>query len=424
MGLTETYSRIVEEIDRKDPYQRSLAIACFRWILSATRELRWVELEVALPLAGPCPAESYRACLDGPSITFVSSACGNLVHIPKKEMTWWGDEKITFIHSSVFQFFSEYFAALGYTGDPWKILSDKDAMHRRNALDCITFLCLLIGEGLDPSKDLEHEIDDNAFACYSIHNFDKHLLASNEASRPSSTALDLVQQLLNREEAFLDILLRMRLMLHSDVAHGLVVSQSPYLYVGPAAPEHILWTTQLHRVMSESVTRQSPGSTLRLLAKSGLLEATENLIRQGFFEEQRDSIDEADEYGRSALYLASDHGHALLVKLLLREGAMPEPSTIRDKSKVLFEGSTPLCAAISGGRYGVVEVLLKAGVNAKIPMRLFGKIVYPLEMAELQGDQDMVRLLEAGGAGRHEFEAGRANTAAETGDTVGGAESG
>jgi hypothetical protein len=44
--------------------------------------------------------------------------------------------------------------------------------------------------------------------------------------------------------------------------------------------------------------------------------------------------------------------------------------------------------------YGVVKVLLKAGVNARIPVRLFRKIVHPVEMAELQGDHDMVRLVK------------------------------
>jgi hypothetical protein len=423
VSLTETYSRIIEEINRKDPYQRSLAIACLRWILSATRELRWIELESALTLADPCPAESYQACSD-PSINFVSSACGNLVHIPKKKkMTWWGDEKITFIHSSVFQFFSENFATLGYTGDPWKILHDTNAMHLRNALDCIGYLCLVIEEDVDLSKDFGREIEDNAFAYYSIHNFDKHLLASSEASHPSLTALDLVRQLLNREEAFLDALLSMRLMLHPDIGLGLVVSKSPYFYVGPAVPEHILWTTQLHKIMSENVSQYSPDATLRLLAKSGSLDATENLIRQGFFETERNSIDEEDEYGRSALYLASQYGHPLLVELSIRESARLEPCLARDKSEVFFEGSTPLCVAISARMYGVAEVLLDAGADANIPFHSFGGIFCPIDMAESQGDRDMVRLLEKGGAHKRNSQAGRAITATETSDTVGGAES-
>jgi hypothetical protein len=422
MSLTETYSRIIEEINRKDPYQRSLAIACFRWILSATRELRWIELVSALTLADPCPVESYRACSD-PSIDFVSSACGNLVHIPKKKMTWWGDEKITFIHSSVFQFFSDNFATLGYTGDPWKVLHDTNAMHLKNALDCIGYLCLVIEEGLDLRKDFGREIEDNAFAYYSIHNFDKHLLASSEASHPSSTALDLVRQLLNREEAFLDTLLSMRLMLHSDIGLGMVVSKSPYYYVGPAVPEHILWTTQLHKIMSERVSQYSPGATLRLLARSGLLDATENLIRQGFFETEQNSIDEEDEHGCSALYRASEYGHPLLVELLIREGARPEPCPVRDESQVFFEGYTPLCVAISERMYGVAEVLLNAGVDANIPARVLGGIFYPIELAEFQGDHLMIRLLEKSGACRRGLQAGRAITATETSDTVGGAES-
>jgi hypothetical protein len=423
MGLTETYSRILEEINRKDPYQRSLAIACFRWILSATRELRWVELELVLPLAGPNPAESYQDCLDGPSINFVSSACGNLVHIPKKEITWWGDEKVTFIHSSLFQFFSENFATLVHTGDPWKVLSDTEAMHRQNALECMSYLCLLIDEGLDSSKNLERQLDADAFAYYSINNFDRHLIASNEASHPPSTALDLAQQLLDRDESFLETLLCMRLMLHSDVAYG-IVSQSPYPFIGPAVPEYVLWTTQLHKIMSKGVSRQSPGTTLRLLAKSGLLGATENFIRQGFFQGGRNNIDEEDEYGRSALYLASYHGHPLLVELLIREGAKPEPCAVRENSRVLFEGSTPLCAAISERKYGVVEVLLKAGVNVNIPVRLFGALYSPLKLAELQGDDEIVRLLEEGGADRRGSEAGKVLTPTGTDDTVGGAESG
>jgi hypothetical protein len=97
---------------------------------------------------------------------------------------------------------------------------------------------------------------------------------------------------------------------------------------------------------------------------------------------------------QSSTSLRTIHGHSLLVELLFREGARPEPSTIMDHSRVLFEGSTPLCVAFSGGMYGVVKVLLKAGVNARIPVRLFRKIVHPVEMADLQGDHDMVRLVK------------------------------
>lgn len=83
MDLTQTYVRILEDIRKKDPQQRNIAIACFRWLLSATREPRWTELELVLPLAMSTPAKSLEQCRDGPTINRVASACGNLVHIPK-----------------------------------------------------------------------------------------------------------------------------------------------------------------------------------------------------------------------------------------------------------------------------------------------------------------------------------------------------
>lgn len=421
MGLTETYSHILEEINRKDPYQKSLAMACFRWILSATRELSWRELEVALPLADPCPAESYEACLHGPSITFVSSACGNLVHVhDNKGSTWWDGENITFIHSSVFQFFSEGLATSGCTEDPWKILFDKDAMHRQNALDCIKYLCLLIEGGAGHSKNLDTHIASAAFSCYSIHNFDKHLLASNEASRPSSTVFDPVEQLLDRDESFLGALVHTRLMRHSD---GWWTGDR---FEGPAALEHVLWTTQLHKFMTNRISRQTVGATLRLLAGYGLYDATKYFIRQGFFEKGQNDIDDEDAQGRSALILALIHGHRLVAMLLLHEGAKPEPSPVTENSQTWFERSTPLCVAImeSKYKYKAVLTLLLAGVNVNIPARLSGSLLFPLQLAEQQRDHEVVRLLEEYGADRRKFEVGKLPTTIEGDDMVSGADSG
>lgn len=414
-GLTNTYVRILKEIDRQEPLQKAFAIACFRWVLSANRELRWVELELVLPLARLHRPKSFRDCLDGPLITALASACGNLVHIPKNQTNWWwGDEKITFIHSSVFQFFSVNLSSLGFAGDPWNVLSDRNAMHRKNASDCLTFISLLI-EDLDYSRDLGKQVEYTAFAYYAFHNFDKHVIASSEQSTACPSMLDSVQKMLARDEVFLETFLRLRLILQPDVAKGVVESRCPENLVTPVISDHILWTTQLYKIPGISQPPRPPGETLRLLSKGGLYEATKNLLNEETFTSGACSIDEEDQSGSSAIDYASEYGQTSIVDLLLHEGASPEPTPVRQNGslQVYFGKRTPLFVAVAEGHHAVVKILLRAGVDAKAPVRLYGSLRSPLELATSQGDQLIADLLVRHGAGTQSF---------ESGDAVGGAE--
>merc|ERR1711865_429855 len=66
-------------------------------------------------------------------------------------------------------------------------------------------------------------------------------------------------------------------------------------------------------------------------------------------------VNAADQFGRTALLLASKNGHDQAVEALLKAGAKTEAK--------LIDGSTPLLLATGNGHIDVVKALLDAGAN-------------------------------------------------------------
>jgi hypothetical protein len=221
-GLTETYTWIIRNIDQKRPEQKVLAIACFRWILSADRSLHWSEIQTVLAFSGSKPPETSQELYDDhSSLTYIMSACGNLVHFPRKHgASFWDEEKATFIHASVFEFFSTHLPAMRSLSDAWSILSDNRAMHRRNALDCLELMRLKL-DNIAPERPLLHQVDFSSFNYYAVNHFDNHLLASEDFSEPPSKPVVLVQQMLKRDRDYLLHFLLMRLYLKPSMGDGI-----------------------------------------------------------------------------------------------------------------------------------------------------------------------------------------------------------
>lgn len=393
MDLTQTYVRILEDIRKKDPQQRNIAIACFRWLLSATREPRWTELELVLPLAMSTPAKSLEQCRDGPTINRVASACGNLVHIPKQSnnTVWNGDERITFIHASVSQFFSMSLSSLEHIGDPWSILFDKQTMHCKNALDCLTYIDLLIEElcPFDNIQDIDTVFKYDPFAYYAIHNFDKHLVASGEASNPHSASLASLKQMLARDEKYLGILLQLRVLLKPDIEQGFNEDSRTVSLEAPALIDCFIWTTRLHEVLSTPPWRKSPIETLLVLAQGGILESMYNFVRTGLFDfASKDYI--MVEAGYHAMIYGSACNNTSIVELLLRKGVSPHTAPTRNSTLSLewYDHETPLSLAIESGNNSMVELLLPSErLHLNIPVNHRGQLQYPLQMAMSYGKQ-------------------------------------
>ncbi|KAG9947567.1 hypothetical protein KCU85_g5598, partial [Aureobasidium melanogenum] len=400
-SLTKTYTRIVEEIDRKRPEQKALAIACFRWMLSANKVLHWTEMQTALAWSGSTTPNTLQEMFDDhSSLAYITSTCGNLVHFPRKEgATFWGQEKATFIHDSVFQFFSTHLPTLTSLSESWTILSDTRAMHRRNALDCLNLIRLKLDSiALDGS--IQYQVDYTSFNYYALNHFDKHLLASENMSETPSAPVVLAQQMLKKDSDHLFCFLLMRLYLSPSMEHGLRHVPQAELNI-TTVPEFIIWSTQLYKLRARFPLTMSPSKLLCLLVRAGLVDAIHNLIQEGFFKDGRHDINEP-ENGDSAMYIACESGHSKIVKLLLQAGAWPQPDIVAPTCWIDCE--TPLFRATFNGHTTVVNLLLQAGVCVNVPTNLYSWHTYPLQLAEIHGRHEIAELLLAHGADRSLFE--------------------
>ncbi|MBN1532037.1 MAG: ankyrin repeat domain-containing protein [Spirochaetes bacterium] len=160
-------------------------------------------------------------------------------------------------------------------------------------------------------------------------------------------------------------------------------------------------------------------------AQYGKLDVVEYLVSRGVKVNYTDPED-----NRTALMLASEYGHAPIVKFLLRKRANPNIRMhhIREGIRGRFKGSsalilacekgdpesvkalvaagsdvhyrsltfTPLCAAAASGNREIVELLLKKGANIN-HMSLMTNYS-PLMIAANRADLDMTRLLVKNGA--------------------------
>jgi hypothetical protein len=117
--------------------------------------------------------------------------------------------------------------------------------------------------------------------------------------------------------------------------------------------------------------------------RGGADDAVVRLLRTGA------SAEATDEYGETALYLASVSDEPGMVRLLLTAGADPERAGGQDG------GDLPLCGAACGGHTEVVRALLAAGA-APDRREAFGFTA--LVWAVVQGFTDTVEALLDGGA--------------------------
>lgn len=393
--LNETYARILMNIARKDGHQRRIAVTCFRWLLTAERTLNWAELEASLALTDPNSQTFKDALTDMPPESYILSACGNLICLAGRRR-WWAGGPVTFIHSSVFQFFSSNFQSLGIAIDPWSCLVDKQTLQISNALDCISYIRLLIDD-LDAESDLQEQVEFSPFAHYAFNFFDKHAVASVRTADTPSALMSALETILNRDEDFLFKFLALRMLLKPDPAAGF--SEMNHEYERPVDRDRIIWSTELYKLYHDSLSLLPPDNTVHLIAAKGILEQLEDLIP--FIEHGWLDINENDQSGYSALYYACANGHVLFADILLRNGALCQAHGERGpyhSSAEWLRNDTPLCAAVRNGHIQIVERLLKAGADVNVLVDSFGTLNFPLEISKHIKDETMTQFLLANGA--------------------------
>jgi hypothetical protein len=128
-----------------------------------------------------------------------------------------------------------------------------------------------------------------------------------------------------------------------------------------------------------SVSTSDRSALLVQAAKGGDVSKVEALLRDDDVH-----IDWANERGMTALFAASQGGHAATVKVLLAGGAKLDLATIT--------GATPLLIASEKGHRDIVQVLLKAGANKE---QASNSGATPLSMAVQNGHTSTVGMLEA-----------------------------
>ena len=161
--------------------------------------------------------------------------------------------------------------------------------------------------------------------------------------------------------------------------------------------------TDAGAIINDGKQRASP---IVIAAARGFAETVEVVIRAGVDVNDvlRGPGTSAD--GASALFLAANGGHELIVGLLLEAGADPDLAfpgpEVRKNSNLA--GATPLLVAIYRGNEAVVHRLIEAGadVNRVLPDSIAGSDrslsgASPLMLAAYAGKKELVRkLIDAG----------------------------
>ncbi len=121
-----------------------------------------------------------------------------------------------------------------------------------------------------------------------------------------------------------------------------------------------------------------PGSRVATTKKQGYLELVKALLEKGA------SIDLKDNFGRTALYYATNNGQAEVVKLLLEKGATVDAKENR--------GITPLLMATQNKDVEIIKLLLAKGADPNAAMK-GDKPWTAITLAEVNDFKEVLELL-------------------------------
>ncbi|KAL8668325.1 MAG: hypothetical protein Q9168_007043 [Polycauliona sp. 1 TL-2023] len=308
-GLSQMYTRILQEHSARANVPQSLQTAILRWVTHSARPLRVLELAVVADslidneLLEKVP--ELRVMYSNTKAV-IRVACGPLIHILE-------DETVSIIHHSL----TEYAVSASRndsttiernTGD-FPII-DTLSSHREMAMTCLRYLCIVWQPDTPPIKDKE----DSNVGLYAQFPFLRYASRywSHHARHVSSADKHLFELL----DKFTD-------------------RNSPYLCG---------WTD-----LTADKWNKYSGTVLHLAAKEGLSAYVEHLIDNGNDVNSKDSKD------ATPLHSASRQGHAETVRVLVGKYG---DTDIDDEA-----GLRPLHLAALGGHADVIRILLEAGVH-------------------------------------------------------------
>ena len=139
---------------------------------------------------------------------------------------------------------------------------------------------------------------------------------------------------------------------------------------------------KINEAEKEELSKKMIYTELVKAIEEGNKEEVEKLLKKGA------NIEAKDEYGKSALMLASSEGHKEIVELLLEKNANVNA---RDE-----HGSSALSKASVNGYKEIVELLIEKGADIKVKS-VAG--ITPLGIAIKNNDCEMVRVLIRNGSG-------------------------
>ena len=148
--------------------------------------------------------------------------------------------------------------------------------------------------------------------------------------------------------------------------------------------------TNKSAILIDKAVRVDPyASPLHAAAQKGDADAARRLIAD------KVNVDAKDYYGKTALHLAAETGHAEVAALLIEAGADIEVVTPPSTRGYRDRGSTPLLLAAYWGHARVTELLIDSGADVNVRVNAGWTV---LHFAASNGHKAVAELLIAGGA--------------------------
>lgn len=319
-AYNQAYRQTMERIEKQGEDPCELAKQVLSWITYAKRPMTALELQHALTVE---IGESELDEENTPDIKDMVSVCAGLVTIDEESNI------IRLVHYTTQEFFER-------NQNDWFPDAEVDI-----ARICVTYLSFDVFESgfCLSDQDFEDRLRLNPFYDYAARNWGHHIREASDAHFPIPIFLEQENKVSSCSQA---------MMVHNHY----------------------------RKAYSRHVPKQTIG--VHLTTWFGLTRLTSELIRNGC------PSDCKNEYGRTPLSYAAEHGHEGVVKLLMTRNNVD----INSKNKY---GRTPLLIAASNGQEGVVKLLMtrdNVDINSK---NNYDET--PLLAAASRGHEKIVKLL-------------------------------
>jgi hypothetical protein len=328
-ALDDAYKEAIQRIEGQLSGDYELAKRVLSWITYAKRPLTTTEICCALAVE---PDEAELDPENIPDVEDLLSVCAGLVVVDHESAV------IRLVHYTTQKYFERI-------RDAWN-----PGAQRHMASTCLTYLTFSIFKTGPCSSDREFEerLQGSQFLDYAAKHWGEHALTVEDQICELACSFFSCKELVScATQVFL---------------------RPKYTY-----PEY-----------SQQYPKNSAG--LHLTARFGLAIVLEALLPNQVGE-TAPILERRDSEGHTLLYLAAEHGHQRMVKLLLDKGA--------DVNAQGGDYGNALQAASKGGREQIVKLLLDKGADVNAQGRRYGNA---LQAASKGGHEQVVKLLLDKGA--------------------------